>query len=628
MKLRRDRELEPDASSQRGCRAVLDVGLGYPNSQDFYRLAGPSFEPIGCPTTMAVALPKPQLGGFLLLKIRNVNKHEEQTFFHWFSAIAEVAQLDHVRVYIRKLGTAAKAVANRRKLAIEFTGSAFEPDAVTFFGPVRDGDDVEKALGKYYLHLKSQQAIVDYANSTGMEPQWVFETRKDQLADSRELSPGFKEDCPELVDEEGNIMYTDPSFVATFAEAMVERHAGMKQKGDIHDFTVKMRKRRVRLEKWAKHILKKKKVYYIELWRRHAAQARAANCVDDAATEATRLARDAEAAATAARRALDVGADATPGAALDGAVAPDADAARAALAGPAEEPAPEGTPVPRQSPAAAAALAGAAPLDVVETVEPVAPVAPGVTTPTSLLVDILGPAPPPPPREVLADAPAPPRKDVFSSPPAKRTRSKRNGDAQLATQPTQDDDDDAGARTAAMAPPRPTTNTQPAPGTGTPDDGAPAGADLALGEALDRAERRAADEKARADELAVRLAEAQALLAAADERAATIEATITDRLAEARLEFEATANERLRAIEQERVRDRDARLAAEEYAAAAEARAVCAEERITAANKRSVAARTHSRMNSDARLKAEARVRELEEKLKDRADRARGDDTE
>ena len=60
----------------------------------------------------------------------------------------------------------------------------------------------------------------------------------------------------------------------------------------------------------------------------------------------------------------------------------------------------------------------------------------------------------------------------------------------------------------------------------------------------------------------------------------------------------------------------------------AEARAVCAEERITAANKRSVAARTHSRMNSDARLKAEARVRELEEKLKDRADRARGDDTE
>ena len=86
---------------------------------------------------MAVALPKPQLGGFLLLKIRNVNKHEEQTFFHWFSAIAEVAQLDHVRVYIRKLGTAAKAVANRRKLAIEFTGSAFEPDAVAFFVSTR-----------------------------------------------------------------------------------------------------------------------------------------------------------------------------------------------------------------------------------------------------------------------------------------------------------------------------------------------------------------------------------------------------------------------------------------------------------------------------------------------------------
>ena len=105
------------------------------------------------------------------------------------------------------------------------------------------------------------------------------------------VPPGFKEDCPEHVDEEGKIAYTDPSFVEAFAEAMVERHAGMKQKGDIHDFTVKMRKRRVRLEKWAKYILKKKKVYYIELWRRHAAQARAANCVDDAATEATRLAR-------------------------------------------------------------------------------------------------------------------------------------------------------------------------------------------------------------------------------------------------------------------------------------------------------------------------------------------------
>ena len=40
-----------------------------------------------------------------------VNKHEEETFFHWFLTIAEVGQLDHVRVYIRKLGTAAKAVA-------------------------------------------------------------------------------------------------------------------------------------------------------------------------------------------------------------------------------------------------------------------------------------------------------------------------------------------------------------------------------------------------------------------------------------------------------------------------------------------------------------------------------------
>ena len=84
---------------------------------------------------MAVALPKPQLGGFLLEKIRNVNKHEEETFFHWFLTIAEVGQLDHVRVHIRKLGTAAKAAANNRKSAIKFTGSAFETDAVAFFGP-------------------------------------------------------------------------------------------------------------------------------------------------------------------------------------------------------------------------------------------------------------------------------------------------------------------------------------------------------------------------------------------------------------------------------------------------------------------------------------------------------------
>ena len=331
-----------------------------------------------------------RLGGFLLQTIRNVNKHEEQTFFHWFSAIAGVGQLEHVRLYIRQLGTTAKAVANARKLKIEFTGSAFETDAVAFFGPVRDGEDVEEALGKYYLHLKSQTAIVDYANSTGMEPQWVFQTRKDQLADFRYLIPGFKEDCREYVDEEGNIMYTKAGFVEAFAKAMVQRHAGMQQKSDIHDFTVKMRKRRVRLEKWAKHMLKKKKVYYIELWRRHAG---VANPLDRPRRLRSGRVVDDEVAATATGYTA-------PGAALDATIEeedsppPPADLAGENAAPDAmreeESPPPPAEPTEPTEPAAP---------DAEPDAEPTAPTAPDASLGEE--------ASPPPADHTEAPAPAP-----------------------------------------------------------------------------------------------------------------------------------------------------------------------------------------------------------------------------
>ena len=116
-----------------------------------------------------------------------------------------------------------------------------------------------------------------------------------------------------------------------------------------------------------------------------------------------------------------------------------------------------------------------------------------------------------------------------------------------------------------------------------------------LQELLATAEARAADEKKRADGLGAQFAEAETRWKAGDERAKAAEE------------------------ERDRLKVRAEALAAD--FAAANAFAETANARIRAAEQD----RDRQKARADA---AEARVRELEEKLKLRADCSRGDDTE
>ena len=186
--------------------------------------------------------------------------------------------------------------------------------------------------------------------------------------------------------------------------------------------------------------------------------------------------------------------------------------------------------------------------------------------------------------------------------------------------------------------PPPPANTFPEPAPEAPNGGAPLGANTELGDALNRvdcAERRAADAKARVNGLIAQLAEVVGLRDAADERAAMAkeDCDLSKTRAEALAADIAAANAR---ADQANARADEA----EARAAAAEARAAAAEkpttvssdERIRAVEDRlAKQASRHEREMEALHVAcdaAEARARKLEEQLKNRADRALGDDTE
>ena len=285
-----------------------------------------------------------------------------------------------------------------------------------------------------------------------------------------------------------------------------------------------------------------------------------------------RLLRNADAVVKAARRADAVAAAVVcvaRGRVVGAVLAAARDPAAAALAEPAEEPAPDAAPDANQPPAPAPEARTAASLGW-----------PGGTAPA-----------PAADRE-----PRPP--DASPSP---RAHQKRPG---AARRPPRHRANPPGARAAARprrraaggAPARalqPSPDTSPSPATevsvGDPD------AVAELQELLATAEARAADEKKRADGLGAQLAEVETRWKAGDERAKAAEE------------------------ERDRLKVRAEALAAD--FAAANAFAETTNARIRAAEQD----RDRQKARADA---AEARVRELEEKLKLRADCSRGDDTE
>ncbi|CAH0373069.1 unnamed protein product [Pelagomonas calceolata] len=284
-----------------------------------------------------------------------------------------------------------------------------------------------------------------------------------------------------------------------------------------------------------------------------------------------RLLRKADAVVKAARRA-DAVAAATVlvarGRVVDAVLAAARDPAAAALAEPAEEPAPDAAPDANQPPAPAPEARTAASLGW-----------PGGTAPA--------PAADREPRPLDAS-------------PSPRAKQKRPG---AARRPPRHRANPPGARAAARprrraaggAPARalqPSPDTSPSPATEVSVGDADA---AELQRMLATAEARAADVKKRADGLGAQLAEAKTRWKAGDERAKAAEE------------------------ERDRLKVRAEALAAD--FAAANAFAETANARVRAAEQD----RDRQKARADA---AEARVRELEEKLRDRADRALGDDTE
>ena len=303
-----------------------------------------------------------------------------------------------------------------------------------------------------------------------------------------------------------------------------------------------------------------------------------------------RLLRNADAVVKAARRA-DAVAAATVlvarGRVVDAVLAAARDPAAAAFAEAAEEPAPDAAPDANQPPVPA------------PTAPPgqVLPFAPTTAASPERPPGLPGPyVQPAAQQQTPATEPGRLRQDASPSPRAGQNR----GAAQREKLRLRDANQPRAARPrrrpAGGAPGRalqPSPDTSPSPATEAPVDDADGVAELQR--MLATAEARAADEKKRADGFGAQLADAETRWKAGDERAKAAEE------------------------ERDRLKVRAEALAAD--FAAANAFAETANARIRAAEQD----RDRQKARADA---AEARVRELEEKLKLRADCSRGDDTE
>ncbi len=574
------------------------------------------------------------LSGTSLWQVKVINAGEKSERRAHFGTIAYVGTL---------FAQQAHAVELHKKVVGTYAGTAFDAYVCAFLGDAPKGVDAEIHLGRLYGRVKYRKDFNAFVKQTmfgQVNPKgWSLRQRQRHIRQFKSLVKEkfhllnrefFTDTCPIqlkciLSGNKEEISF----FCETFVNFMMDQHGKEAESTAIEAISNEMEERCEDLAVCERRLV----MLWLRrrFWHRKAGgrwpmpprplskEAKAANKLAEAmatgADEVTNKVAAPVCGAAAAAAAAACRADAVRAAPAT----PTQEAARAARAAPAtptQEAAPEGTPVPRQSPAPAVALAGATPLDIVEPVRnPDAPQSPP-PPPKKLGPDVTQLSP----RQAPTGTTEPPLQDV-SSPPAARVKRRDRKALHVRVGPNspvrrqgrrEPRGQGAATRRGHFDLPPPSATTFPEPAPEAPNGGAPLGANTELGDALNRAdcaERRAADAKARVNGLIAQLAEVVGLRDAADERAAMakedcdLSKTRAEALAVDIAAAEARADE------------------AEARAEKAEARAAAAEKQASRLEREKVA--LHAAWDA-----AEARVRELEEQLKDRADRALSDDTE
>ena len=110
-----------------------------------------------------MAAPEPQLAGVLGAAVDQIDADEKVVIVRTLRVHVNVGMLDLYRNDVLRLGLAVPC--SHKRYARIFVGTAFEAEAVKFFGPPRDGADAEAYLQECYKILNSQKSVVDYVNS-------------------------------------------------------------------------------------------------------------------------------------------------------------------------------------------------------------------------------------------------------------------------------------------------------------------------------------------------------------------------------------------------------------------------------------------------------------------------------
>jgi hypothetical protein len=524
-----------------------------------------------------------------------IKKKETNQWDSQFDMYFRVGVLYLERAHMHKLGLVAKKH--------RFAGSPFEAPALHFFGPPEDMS-MEEHLVLCFEDVKTQKNFYACLVTTGIFHKKGETYRGQQKNDFKELlGGGFDLKFPECFGpawprDTDDVIFYDQNFGTDhfrelFVRDMMVRHSRWRKSIDIITFCSKRRDRRTKLKEMLKGSFGASLQAVCSFtplrrfcWRLMGPERKRERAEGEAVVKARRRANAVAAAALLVARGRVF--EAVKAAARDPAAAAFAEAAEepAPDAEAAEEPAPDAAPDANQPPVPA-------PTAPPGQVLPFAPTtAASPERPLGLPGPYVQPAaqqhtPATEPGRLRQDA-SPPRAGQNRGAAQREKLRLRDANQPRAARPRR--------RPAGGAPGRalqPSPDTSPSPATEAPVDDADGVAELQR--MLATADARAADEKKRADGFGAQLADAETRWKAGDERAKAAEEE-RDRLkvhAEALAAdfaaanaFVETANARIRAAEQDRDRQK---------------------------------------ARADA---AEARVRELEEKLKDRADRARGDDTE
>ena len=169
------------------------------------------------------------LGGLLGSQVDQINADESVIIELTLRVNAEVGVLELYRMDVSRLGFAAPSVTGRTQAARAtaarasrqepriFLGSAFQPEAFKFFGPPRDGEDVEAYLQACFKACQTRKTLVDLVNSCRPEKKWSYTKRNQEFQDFCELMREFKAACPDRFDQEtGAPKYAEPGFIGAY----------------------------------------------------------------------------------------------------------------------------------------------------------------------------------------------------------------------------------------------------------------------------------------------------------------------------------------------------------------------------------------------------------------------------